>query len=377
MVSILNGDETISLEDLDEMYYKTRMLGDLMIESEDYRRAEPYLFIALKIEELEGHDNDPNLMIDLAEAIYCNIDPKAYKPAPLFNDDPKYKKVSEIKAFLKKKEKVMVILQPFTGEYNDNNFTQEERLDVAKDILYNVIAEDPRNVDALQLLAEIFMEYAGQYVRLAEKAYKRPIRNFAKTDINYVSYQYEEARRHALESAVYEHDDEEEDMDFSLYAEASRQFAVFLAEAGEIDRSMVIFQDLLEKNTDPIAVRDSLVAAMMPSIVMWKDIRNESLENHRKYVGLRDTAKRFLEEIINYVDYQMAEPPNSEDLLMYIAAHYNKGVILLWEGGIEEAQDACEIIRGINHEDAWDWADDLEQHIEYQKVKDRNNPSKS
>ena len=373
--AVLSGDYIIPVEVVQDTYYKSLMLGDLMMEAGDYRRAEAYLFVALKIEDMQGKKLDPCLIIDFAEAVYCNVDPKAYKP--ISKDGPKYKKFSSLRHILKEKARVMFFLSPIGEKENDISLVQEERLDIAKNLLFSVLAQDSTNVDALELLSEIFMEYAAQYIKLVKDFYKRPVRNFSKNDINYVEYNFEEAMNYAMQVAIYSQEDEMDGPDLALYSDAARQLAVFLAEAGETKKAMSIFRDLLERNTDPIATRNSLVSVMMPSIIMWKDIRNEDLENHRRYIGLRNMAKSFLDEIINYVDYQMADSPSDEDLLMYISAHYNRALILLWDGSYDEVRNTVTIIRGINHPDAESWADELEEHIEYQRKKDLKNPRKS
>ena len=379
---ILEEEGSLTEEEIGDVYYKSRMLGELMVEAEDYERAEAYLFIALKIKNIYAPETiDAGLLIDLAESIYSTIDATTYRyesTAPA-----EYKKSGELQKTLDKEKAKKTFMQPFYGEMVDEDMrehevmTSEERLGIAKGLLYRVIAEDSRNVEALQLLAEIFMEYARCYINLAEEVYKKHIHNFSQTDIDYVVYNFEEARTYALKSAVYEQGDEMQPLNLSLYTHASIQFALFLADTGGAKRAMTIFQELLERNDNPIEVRDGLVTAMMPSLIVWKEKRNGNLENHTRYIKLRDTARRYLQEIIHYVDYQMATPPDDKDLRMYIAAHYNRAILDLWDGKEEEARDAIMIIEEINHLEAKEWAEDLARYIKEYRQRRESNPTKS
>lgn len=378
---ILEEEGSLTEEEVGDVYYKSRMLGELMVEAEDYERAEAYLFVALKIKSMYAPETmDVGLLIDLAESIYSTIDEKAYRYEAA--QPVEYKKSDELQKTLDREKTKQTFMHLFygemqNGEHTDEMMTPEERLDTAKELLYSVIAEDPRNIEALQLLAEIFMEYARCYINLVEEVYRKPVQNFSQTDINYVIYNFEEARTYALRSAVYEQEDEMQPLNLSLYTQASIQFALFLADTGGAERAMTIFQELLDRNDNPIEVRDGLVNAMMPSLIVWKEMRNGNLENHARYIKLRDKARRYLKEIIHYVDYQMATPPDDNNLRMYIAAHYNNAILDLWDGKEEEARDAIMVIEEVPHEEAEEWAEDLERYIEEYRQRRESNPTKS
>lgn len=381
---ILNDEDEMSLteEEVGDVYYKSRMLGELMVEAEDYERAEAYLFVALKIKNTYAPETmDLGLLIDLAESIYSTIDSKKYKYDTA--DSVECKKSGELQKVLHKEKAKQTFMRLFHSNAGHDDMleldtmTLEERLGTAKELLYRVVAEDNRNVEAFQLLAEIFIEYARGYINLVEEVYQKPVSHFSQTDINYVVYNFEEARTYALKSAIYEQEDEMQPLNLSLYTQASIQFALFLANTGNSQRAITIFQELLERNDDPIAVRDGLVTAMMPSLIVWKETKNGNLENHSRYIKLRDTARRYLKEIIHYVDYQMATPPDDNNLRMYIAAHYNNAILDLWDGKEEEACNAITVIETINHIEAKEWAEDLAEYIEDYGRRRESNPTKS
>lgn len=358
-------------EELGEVYRKARMLGELFIDIEDYKLAEVYLFLALKIDHVRQGINaaddkfDTDFLINLAEAVYKCVDNTNFR---LRKEKDTYPErligVSELTEALYKK--YILFLGPFwkqPTEEKDNSIdlTPDERLFAASDLLNLVLARDERNVDAHEILSEINQEHAGQYISMAERDYHRIPRQFTDADIRYVEYCFEEARTHALKAAVYAEDDEMELRDDRIYFATSREFAAFLMKAGRTQRAINIFNDLINRGIDTALTKAKIVEAMLDSITYWNGVKGKSPENLQTYVKLRNTAIKYLEEIVQYVRYEAAEDADEDELKLLISAYQYLGKLALNDGSVEEVEMYIAKIREVNHSESEEWALDLEE----------------
>lgn len=184
-------------------------------------------------------------------------------------------------------------------------------------------------------------------------------------DIEWLRMRYELAIRHALQSAINEQrDNETSKLDLSLYTSTSVRLAMFLVKVGEIQRGIDIFNKLLEENEYSIDEKNQLAQEIMTDIVALNGMRNKS------YIAIRHMAKRLLDEIVHYIDYEVSGKPNENELLIYMSALYKSALIFLWNGDIYSAKKIAQIIGFVDHQESSKFVEELNLHIKGQEEND-------
>lgn len=355
-------------EKLMQIYKKVRIVGKLFAELEKYNLAEPYLFVAYKINQFYNQYSgtpmlyDTNVLLCLAETFLMTV--KSPQHGEVNERIQKY--VNDFRAYLYKE-----IFQYAETGYEENLDRQHgpglplsyRRLLEATGLMFIVLAQKPKDSSGHEVMAQVQWELAREYLRITQDEHGKNLFKLNEKDIAAAEFSYEEARTYAQNAAMYafrERVEEEgekivniEAPDYVLYAAITRDYATFLSNVGKAKKGGALIQELITQEIEPLKAIIAGVENIIPFIEEHRIYRNEmfayvqedpsdtNTEDYRKaqnsYLQLRTTAETYLRIVVEKVKYRLQVATDDEKDALF-KAYYWYGIMAAGDRLKEQAQ---------------------------------------
>ncbi len=331
-------------EELRDIYKKVRVLGKLLVELEKYALAEPYLFVAYKINQFYNQKEesslpyDTNVLLCLAETLYMNAEHDDNGPV----EEHIERYIKEFRNHLH--HRIFGDVTKSAEEKQDASVMplSYRRLLEASGLLFIVIAQNPEDNSAHEMMAQVQWALAKEYIRLARDIHNKNLFTLNERDIAQIQFSYEEARRYARKAALSVSD--ESSPDYELYAAITREYAKFLMNANYATEGGKLIQEMITNDIEPLKAVISGVEALIPFIEENRIRRNEFFQideackeyrsAQNQYLRLKQTAITYLNIVVERADQS---DPEDKDLLFQ--AYYWLGIIAAGDMSTETAQD--------------------------------------